>query len=156
LNKRTRSSRGVSEAVVNNWKPLANSNNWYSNTWSSELGIFCMVGGSGGVVTSPDGFTWTSRTTPFSSNLSEIAWSPELGLFCVTAASNTSQNIMTSPDGINWTARTRPGGVSCEYTGIDWSPELGLFCIVGNSTSTSVATSPDGITWTARTAAVSI
>ena len=44
----------------------AADNNWLAVCWASELGLFCAVGitGTGNrVMTSPDGITWTVRTS---------------------------------------------------------------------------------------------
>ena len=44
----------------------ASSDNWRSVCWSYDLGLFCAVSSTGTgnrVMTSPDGITWTSRTS---------------------------------------------------------------------------------------------
>lgn len=123
--------------------------------WAPELGLFCAVGNTvtPGAATSPDGVTWTTRTTPTNAGWSSVCWSPELLLFCAVANSGIGADIMTSPDGETWTARTAP--VSNQILeSVCWSPQLGLFCAVASSgTGNRVITSPDGITWTSRTSA---
>jgi hypothetical protein len=146
----------VGEGVWTTRTPPDNSA-WLSVAWSPDLGIFCAVAFSGAgnrVMTSPDGVTWTSRTSAVAadSDWYSVAWSPELGIFCAVAESGTGARVMTSPDGITWTART--AAANSYWYSVAWSPQLGLFCAVANAgVGGQVMTSPDGITWTARTAA---
>lgn len=140
------------DQMVSYWESgnLTDSNRWNSVTWSPQLGLFCAVGFSGSqrVATSPNGTTWTLRTSANDGfEWFGICWSPELGLFCAVSNSGTltgTDVIMTSPDGITWTTQTNPPSLLNDVT---WSPELGIFCTVGNST---ILTSPDGVTWTSR------
>lgn len=116
------------------------------------LGLFVAVGSLGKVRTSPDGVTWTARTSGFSTAatgfVQAVEWSPDAGLF---VAVNRLNQVATSPDGITWTQRTP--GVSGDFRAVAWSPELSLFVVVGGACCTSprLITSPDGITWTSRT-----
>lgn len=58
------------------------------------------------IYTSPDGITWTPRTTPFDGEVvTDVAWVPSMGLFVATGASFPDADFtgMTSPDGITWT-----------------------------------------------------
>lgn len=139
------------------------SGQWTSVAWSPERNLFVVVGcGRGGnitctsgsnlrVMTSPDGTTWTERTTPdATSNWQSITWSPQLGLF-VAVADAGDNSVMTSSDGTTWTARTAPEDNA--WKSVEWSPQLGLFVAVASSGTSRVMTSPDGVTWTARTAA---
>jgi hypothetical protein len=62
-----------------------NSNNWQSITWAKELNLFVAVAFSGTgnrVMTSPDGITWTTRTTPANNEWRSVTWSAELGFCC--------------------------------------------------------------------------
>jgi hypothetical protein len=128
---------------------------WKDVVWSQDLGLFVMVGGglTTNAMTSPDGVTWTARTTVngASTSWNSVTYSPELKLFvaCGNSGSNAN-NIMTSPDGITWTARNTSGADN--LTGIVWAAELGLFVIAGTS---CIYTSPDSVTWTSRTIALS-
>lgn len=118
--------------------------------WSPALGIFVMVGNEiapnpakGIAYTSPDGVTWTPRTTAEANNYRGVAWSPSLNRFCAVANNGTNR-VMTSPDGVTWTARA--ASAVAGWRAITWCDTLGLFVAVG---ATSVAMwSPDGITWT--------
>lgn len=117
--------------------------------FSPELALFCAVGNSGAnsASTSPDGITWTSRTTP-NQNWTGICWSPELHLFVATAnLPGAPGGIMTSPDGTTWTGQTSAS--SKNWTSVCWSPELGLLVAVGFSSG--LMTSTNGTAWTSRT-----
>ncbi len=129
-----------------NLRTTPNSNGYWGVDWSPQLGLFAAVSinGTGNrVMTSPDGITWTARTSASDTVWVAIKWVADLGLF--VALSNT---CMTSPDGINWTTRAIP---SASYRDVAWSPKLKLLVAVGNGGTPRCATSPDGITWTSRT-----
>eukprot|EP01031_Cornospumella_fuschlensis_P029193 gene29193-35232_t len=102
-------------------RSAASVRSWMSVCWSAERGIFVAVANGGGVerglfvavatnrvVTSPDGITWTSRTSAANSNWNSVSWSPDKGVFVAVAIGGTGSRIMTSLDGIVWTARTAP------------------------------------------------
>jgi hypothetical protein len=100
-------------------------------------------------MTSPDGITWTIRTSAANNSWNSVTYGN--GLF--VAVSDTGGNrVMTSPDGITWTSRTSAANnawVSVAYGS-------GLFVAISyNGGGTQVMTSPDGITWTSRTNAAS-
>lgn len=112
--------------------------------YSKSLNLLVAVGnrsGSGSgysqIITSPDGVTWTSRSTSISASLLDITYSETLGLF---VAVGTNKEVITSPNGINWTKRTNNSYV---YN-ICFSESLGLFVGAGGS---EFITSLDGITW---------
>ncbi len=130
-----------------------NTNTWYAIAWSPQLGLFCSVSQSGTgnrVMTSPDGITWTTRTSAADNQWLNIIWISELFLFVAISTNGTGNRVMTSPNGITWTTRTSAADNS--WYGITWSPELKLIVVVGSSGSGNrIMTSPDGITWTTRT-----
>jgi hypothetical protein len=69
-------------------------------TWAKELGLFCAVSfdGSGNrVMTSPDGITWTSRTSAANNQWLSVTWAKELGLFCAVSKTGSGNRVMTSP-----------------------------------------------------------
>jgi prepilin-type N-terminal cleavage/methylation domain-containing protein len=121
-------------------------------------GLYVALGGMGsdkGVMTSPDGITWTPRSTPKGWYWESLAYGSST--FVAVAYGNSSNlyqssKVMTSPDGITWTLRdagVTAGWTSVEYTGTQ-------FVAVSDDwwTNPSVMTSPDGITWTPQGNAV--
>lgn len=121
--------------------------------WAEDLGYFvgvCETGTGQTAQTSPDGITWTARTTPADYNWECIAYSPSLGIFVAGADNSNLANIMTSPDGITWTIRSRPAAAENVYWGsVAWSEELGMFVMASSGgASQTLITSTDGITWT--------
>ncbi len=132
-----------------------------SVTWSPSLNLFvtvmctdsvaatCASGAGNTIVTSPDGDTWTQRTSPdATSTWRSITWGA--GKFVAVADLGTNQ-VMASTDGINWT--TASASEASAWRSVTYSPSLGLFVAVATSGTNRVMTSPDGITWTSRTAA---
>jgi tetrahydromethanopterin S-methyltransferase subunit F len=132
---------------------------WRSVTYGN--GLFVAVArtdyGSGvRVMTSPDGITWTARTSAADNSWWSVTYGN--GLFVAVAVSGTGNRVMTSPDGITWTSRE--SAADNAWYGVTYGN--GLFVAVAcgvNSTfcnttaGNRVMTSPDGITWTARTSA---
>ncbi|MDC1474477.1 hypothetical protein N8350_02575, partial [Candidatus Nanopelagicales bacterium] len=70
--------------------------------------LFVAVASSGTgnrVMTSPDGITWTSRTSAADNAWRSVTYGA--GLFVAVASySGTGNRVMTSPNGITWTSRT--------------------------------------------------
>ena len=97
-----------------------------------------------GILTSPDGTTWTSRL-PQSVSHTGIAWNGTT--FVVVGSGGV---VLTSPDGVTWTAQT--SGTSATLNHVTWFN--GRFIAVG--AAGTVITSPDGATWTARPAGTSM
>jgi len=101
-----------------------------------------------GVMTSPDGITWTSRTPAANNHWLSVTYGN--GLFVAVAASGTGNRVMTSPDGITWTSRTSAANNS--WTSVTYGN--GLFVAVSvDGEGNRVMTSPNGINWTSRTSA---
>jgi hypothetical protein len=128
---------------------------WQDVAWSPELGLFAAIrveGTSTDIYTSPDGMTWTAKTTPTTpvgQNWKAICWSAERGEFMATGQPYTNV-AMYSSDGETWTQATGTGDFGGEV--IIWVRELALYIGIGvvSSQSGSVATSPDGLAWTGR------
>lgn len=124
--------------------------------WAQSLGLWVAVGGnSTTIASSPDGTTWTSRsTTAFGTVGLAVAWNGSL----FVAGGGTSTQFFTSTDGITWTSRTN-GGIAAlvQVNGVVWASSLSLWVAVGgNSGSTQgiIASSTNGTTWTARNTAI--
>jgi hypothetical protein len=139
----------------------ANSNDWVSVCWSPELLLLCAVSSTASAssaMTSPNGVTWTARTTPSApdAGYNSVCWSSELRLFCAVGrvTANITRQIMTSANGILWGPITSLSATDL-WSSVCWSPELGLFCAVALGGGTNIVmTSPNGSTWTAQTPAI--
>ena len=110
--------------------------------------MFVAVGGNvrsrSYIVTSTDGITWTSRTSPVSDELRAIVYAN--GMFVAVGYNGT---IVTSTDGITWTKQNST--VTSVFLAIAYGN--GMFVAVGSSGT--IVTSTDGITWTKQTPPVS-
>ena len=104
--------------------------------WSGSQ--FVTVGSNGGlgIITSPDGVTWSPQTSGTSSTLRDIAW--DGSQFVAVGDSGT---ILTSPGGIDWSAQS--SGVTETLEKIIWNGSQ--FVAVGHYET--ILTSSDGITW---------
>jgi predicted RecA/RadA family phage recombinase len=79
------------------------------------------------VMTSPDGITWTSRTSAADNEWQSVTYGN--GLFVAVAASGSGNRVMTSPDGITWTSRT--SAADNEWQSVTYGN--GLFVAVAQS-----------------------
>jgi hypothetical protein len=124
------------------------------------------------VMTSPDGVTWTIRSsiTTYDGAYRDVTLAPELGLVVAVGLNNDLYSgtpgllaqVITSPDGLTW-SRQDASDTSNWWSCVEWAPELGLFCALsvgtdggGSGTTHRVMTSPDGLAWTNREAAQAI
>jgi hypothetical protein len=107
--------------------------------------LWCAVGTSGEIQTSPDGITWTARTAAGGfSGLFRCVTHDQVGLWCIAGANG---EIQTSPDGITWTARTADNSYTDSFLSATHDGK-GTFILSGEEET--VQTSFDGITWTQR------
>lgn len=94
---------------------------WITIDYSPSLNLFAATGWSSDydtnmVMTSPDGVTWTMRTTPTTglgggttnTDFRAIVWSASQSLFVVVGNGydDGTDCVMTSPNGVDWTLRT--------------------------------------------------
>ncbi len=120
---------------------------------AANTSLFVAVGGfygRGCLATSPDGRTWTDRTSALESNESvfaDVIWTGS----AFVALGNTNRGkfgltsaLLTSPDGETWTRQFRTNAL---LTDVAWNGAL--FVTVGSKARQgSIFTSPDGKTWT--------
>jgi len=144
--------RSTVDQAVWTSRTSATDNEWDGVAYGN--GIFVAVGagvGTTGVMTSPDGITWTSRVAAVAS----ATWHAVTfanGIFvAVGFKSSTPNAVMTSSDGVNWTARNSVANQSDAWEGVTFGN--GIFVAVADERAYRVMTSSDGITWTGRTAA---
>lgn len=90
----------------------ANSCPWVGVEWSVPILLWikcCSDASTQAIGTSPDGITWTSRTTPGSTILHDVVSDPvSANVICVgiNASTNPTGNVLHSTDGITWAAPT--------------------------------------------------
>jgi hypothetical protein len=110
---------------LDNWhlrNPLPQGNNLSGVAYGN--GTFVAVGELGTILTSPDGVTWTIRTSGTSAYLSGVAYGN--GTFVAVGELGT---ILTSPDGVTWTIRT--SGTTYSLNGVAYGN--GTFVAVGSN-----------------------
>lgn len=143
-------------ADSNTWtlRALANGS-WQSIAWSPVLGLFAAVradvGGSQ-VATSPDGITWTLRTTPAQTvTLRRIKWGGDKFVCVGQTASDASQNLgFYSTDGVTW--NNIAAATNSQWHDVAYSPTLGRWVAVATTgAGARVMQSSNGISWTAVT-----
>ena len=98
------------------------------------------------IVTSPDGITWTARTSP---NIAPSTFAESNNR--IVAVGNTSPFAMWSDDGITWTVTVSTIPAQCR--GVAYSPEQGVW-ILALLSGGATYSSPDGKIWTATGFAV--
>src|SRR5438876_1159874 len=128
---------------------------WNGLAWSPVLSLLAATGFSPGslsgphIMTSPDGLTWTGRTSPADSagNFIEVAWSDALALFATTSSVLSTTPVMTSSDGITWTSKTV--SPSTQWYPLLWIPVFGFFLGIGldGTGGDRELTSVAGTTW---------
>jgi len=127
--------------------PVGANNVWFSVAYGNGLFVAVSLDGTGNrVMTSPDGITWTSRTSAADNNWRAVTFGN--GLFVAVAVTGTGNRVMTSPDGINWTIHT--SAADNNWRSVTYGN--GLFVAVSNTgAGNRVMTSPNGVTWTLQT-----
>jgi len=133
---------------------------WQGITFAA--GLFVAVAGTGSgnrAMTSPDGITWTARTTPVSSmgqNPTLQGITHGLGLFVAVSSivDFDGKCVMTSPDGITWTLRSGAQGsngfYAVAFNGTDKFVAVGIAnncSYSSNGTSWTAATTPANNEW---------
>ena len=104
-------------------------------------GLYCLSDSSN-YLTSPDGWTWTSRTVPTYRAVSGL-WVANGRLYSL----NNSGNFSYSADGLTWTD-TGAWPSSANWFGVTYGNSVYLAW----TATTGIATSTNGLTWVARNA----
>lgn len=156
--------------------PMSASNFGQGNgcCWAEGLGLFVMVGYPSGnapsrsIATSPDGITWTRRSSALDGNGNfgnQVAWSESQSLLVTVGyTTGSTHRIFTSADGATWTPRSSPisGASTNAPLGVAYSPTLDLWLVtVRHNTFPSnpitpiqLLSSTNGTTWTTVSSAV--
>jgi hypothetical protein len=97
----TFASRSLGSASANRLKGVA---------WSPALSLFCAVGESGEIQTSPDAVTWTKRTpgSSYAGNFNAVQWSDAHAKFI---AVGDDGEVQTSSNGTAWTRLATSAGI---------------------------------------------
>jgi hypothetical protein len=95
-------------------------------------------------MTSPDGTTWTSRTTPTTGFWSSVTYGNGLFVAVRNVTTGTTSDVMTSPDGITWTLRTTPNTGSWQNVTYGYNM---FFAMSSSSTANASMVSYDGVNW---------
>ncbi len=106
---------------------------------AGSLGDYFAVGGSGAMITTPDGKTWTLRNSGTTENLLAAASNG-----AVRIAVGEQGTIVSSPDGVTWTKQQ--SGTTRHLYSIVWNGR-GFWAVGEGGT---VVSSVDGITWVAK------
>lgn len=120
---------------------------WYKVCWANFLGLFVAVSqqdGSGTqVATSPDGITWTLRSTPGNVNWNDVVAFESLGRVVAVGTGDTGA-VMWSDDGILWTAANIELG---QWRGVTPTEDQGAVLTVGSLGSNRVQYSSNAVGW---------
>jgi hypothetical protein len=105
-----------------------------SNYGATNGTLFVIPGtaGTSAIQTSPDGITWTNRTTP-SCTVIGIIWTGTRFLAATTTG------VIYSPDGVTWTETTSaPSGLVVGQQTLAYSSSLGMTVCLGSNISTTI------------------
>jgi len=115
--------------------------------------LYVAAGTSGVLYSSPDGITWTSRTSGFSTNtIRKVAYGN--GLWVAVGNSGT---LTTSTDGITWTARTANVSTNTIYD-VKYANSIWVAVAAGGGVTNTggIIYSTDGITWTRKSQSLTV
>ena len=84
--------------------------------WNATLKLFCAVGNSGIILTSPDGLNWTLRTSGTTDAMYAVTASDTYGFLASTNSGNAQ--YLSSPDGVTWTVNALTSGRGTYSAGI--------------------------------------
>jgi titin len=118
---------------------LQSSDDWVSVAWDGSLSLFVAVGSGGGIVTSPDGVTWTAREVDGSHQWTSITVRSSDSKFVAVAADGYT---MTSVNGVSWVLHATDGSPAWRSVTVGSN---GLFVAVGDADHSM--TSTDGASW---------
>lgn len=115
--------------------------------------LYVAYGDAAYIYTSPDGITWTSRTSGFGAdNIYRVAYGNGLWV-----AVGDAGKITTSTDGITWTARTSNMSTN-QLSDVLYANSIWVVVGAGGGTTNTggLAYSTDGITWTRKSQSLTV
>jgi hypothetical protein len=115
--------------------------------------LYVAYGDAAYMYTSPDGITWTSRTSGFGAdNIYRVAYGNGLWV-----AVGDAGKITTSTDGITWTARTSNMSTN-QLLDVVYANSIWVVVGAGGGTTNTggLAYSTDGITWTRKSQSITV
>ncbi|MBU3660613.1 MAG: BspA family leucine-rich repeat surface protein [Flavobacteriales bacterium] len=146
-NLRAQQPAGVSWQSITTIGPASQDLDWRAITYGNNMFVAVASSGTGNrIMTSPDGLTWTSRTSPADNSWRGVAYGN--GRFVAVSSDGTNNRVMTSTDGITWT--TLNDGVNGSWFAVSYVNNR--FIAVGKAAGTygkAVMYSTDGLNWTA-------
>jgi hypothetical protein len=138
------------------WRRRLDSGNVFgfiSITYNNS-NMYVAVGDTGQIYSSPDGVTWTSRTSQFgTSYIFDVAHAN--GVFVAVGAAG---KISTSSDGITWTARTANMSTN-EIRAVTYGNSLWVAVGAGGGTTNTggiTYSSDNGVTWTRKSQSITV
>ena len=105
-------------------------------------GMFVAVGAAGALLTSPDGITWTARTSNTNSNLRHVAFATTASGEQIYVAVGDAGTIVSSPDGVTWTSQAIPTTQS--FYSVCFGPDLQFIAVGTAGTLAYSTTGADG------------
>lgn len=124
----------------------------------ADNGTLYVAGGdSGDIITSPDGITWTARTSNLSGSINNIEWN---GTIFLATDDTVLGDASTSTDGITWVNKTVTGlPTDTSFHKLLWNTQRAKWYATAFDASSTprdntILVSTDGETWTTEKALV--
>lgn len=144
-------------SLLNNWNNQVSlpSNTWCSVTYSPTLNLYVAIASNNAntsaIVTSSDGYTWTTRTVPTSKSWNYVVWIEEMRIFYAVsnATSSITNSFIYSSNGTSWTGTSAP--TTQNFTYIEYIADKGLLIASAENaqgSSNAFYYSTTGTSWT--------
>lgn len=144
-----------------NWTlrdPLFASSSIQDMAWSAAQNQWVAVGTQNHISTSPDGITWTQRTSPFVQydpsqySFRSVEYSPTVNRW--VAIEGNGWGWAYSTDGITWTLGNLANiNTTFNIRKVVWGAQDAIFVLTGGDDNVKgIQTSTDGLNWTVRNA----
>lgn len=119
-------------SLLYNWNNQVSlpSNTWCSVTYSPTLNLYVAVASNNAntnsIVTSTDGYSWTTRTVPTAKAWNYVVWVEELRIFYAVsnATASATNSFVYSSNGTSWTGTPAP--TAQNFTYIEYIADKGL------------------------------